>query len=184
MDLLVSYNIDMLQLANSLNDLPVMSLRTGGMVAKAERPIINPNNLKIEGWYCRDHFSKKQLILLTKDIRDIVPQGLAVDDYDVLSSPEDLIRIKEILDLDFQLITISVVTNNRRKLGKVSDFAANMSSFYIQKLYISQPVYRTLSGGQLSIDRSQIVEISPSRIIVRDVEEKVNSPVAALFGIR
>ena len=174
----------MLQLANSLSDLPVMSLRTGGMIARAEKPIINPNNLKIDGWFCRDQFSKNQLILLNKDIRDMVPQGLAVDDYDVLSVPEDLIRMKEIINLNFQLIGISVITNNHRKLGKVSDYAANMSSFYIQKLYISQPVYRTLSGGQLNIDRTQIIEISPDQIIVRDVDEKVRSPAAALLGIR
>lgn len=161
-----------------------MSLRTGGMVAKAERPIINPNNLKIEGWYCRDHFSKKELILLSKDIRDIVPQGLAVDDYDVLSDPEELIRMKEILSLDFDLMGKVVVTDTKRRLGKVSDYASDVASFFIQKLYISQPVYKTLAGGQLSIDRTQIVEITPDRIVVRDVDEKVGSPVTAMLGIR
>jgi len=174
----------MLQLANSLTDLPVMSLRTGGMVAKAERPIIDPNNLKIEGWYCRDHFSKTELILLSKDIRDIVPQGLAIDDYDVLSKQEELIRMKEILRLNFELIGKAVVTDTKRRLGKVSDYAADVSSFFITKLYISQPVYKTLSGGQLSIDRTQIVEITPSQIVVRDVDEKLRSPAAALLGIR
>ncbi len=174
----------MLQLANSLNDLPIMSLRTGGMIAKAERLIIDPNNLKIIGWYCRDQFSKQQLILLAKDIRDIVPQGLAVDDYDVLTNAEDLVRLKDILNLDFVLLGKPVVTNNRRKVGKVTDYAADVSTFFIIKLYISQPVYRTLSGGQLSIDRSQIVEISPHQIIVRDVDEKVGSPISALLGAR
>ena len=174
----------MLQLANSITDLPVMSLRTGGMVAKAERPIVDPNNLKIVGWYCRDHFSKKELILLSKDIRDIVPQGLAIDDYDVLSSPEELIRIKDVLELNFELIGKPVVTDTKRRLGKVSDYAADVSSFFIIKMYISQPIYKSPAGGQLSIDRSQIVEITPDHIVVRDVDEKVRSPAAALLGIR
>lgn len=173
----------MLQLANALDGLAVMSLRTGGMVARAERPIINPNNLKIEGWYCRDHFSKEELILLIKDLRDIVPQGLAIDDYEVLSKPDELIRLKDILDLDFQLIGKPTMTNNGRKLGKVSDFATDMTSFFIKKLYVNQPVYRTISGGQLNIDRTQIVEITPKQIVVRDVDQKVGSPVAAFLGV-
>ena len=177
---IVSYNMHMLQLANSLANLPVMSLRTGGMIAKAERPIIDPNDLKIIGWYCQDHFSKKEMILLSKDIRDIVPQGIAVDDHESLSEPEDLIRIKNILEIDFELIGKTVYTDTKRRLGKVSDYAADGSSFYIKKFYINQPVYRSISGGQLSIDRTQILEITPSRIVVADVDDKVGASAPAL----
>lgn len=160
-----------------------MSLRTGGMIAKAERPIIDPNDLKIVGWYCRDHFSKKELILLSKDIRDIVPQGIAVDDHEALSDPEELIRMKDILELEFELLGKTVVTDTKRRLGKVSDYATDTSSFFIKKFYINQPVYRALSGGQLSIDRTQIIEITPNKIVVRDVGDKVQSPAAALLGV-
>lgn len=174
----------MLQLSSSLKDLPVLSLRTSGVIAVAVKPVINPNNLKIEGWYCRDQFSKKTLILLAKDIRDIVPQGLAVDDHDVLAEPEELIRMKEILALDFELLGKPAYTDMKRKLGKVSDFATDMESLFIQKLYIAQPLYRNLSGGQLSIDRTQIVEITNQRVTVRDVDEKAGSPVTAMLGVR
>lgn len=174
----------MLQLANSITNMPVMSLRTGGMIATAERPIINPNNLKIEGWYCRDQFSKQTLILLAGDIRDIVPQGLAVDDYDVLTEPEELIRLKEILEINFEVIGKPVVSDSKRRIGKVNDYALDAKSFYIQKLYVAQPVYKNFAGGQLSVDRTQIIEITPRQITVRDVEEKAGSPVAALFGVR
>ena len=150
----------------------------------AEKPIINPNNLKIEGWYCTDHFNKSTLILLTKDIRDIVPQGLAIDDYDRLSEPEDLVRLQEILKINFELIGKHTITDQKRKLGKVSDYAADTNSFTVQKLYINQPMYKNLTGGQLSIDRSQIVEITDKHIMVRDVDVKVGSPVTALLGIR
>lgn len=174
----------MLQLSNSLLDIPIMSLRTGGLVGTARKPIINPNNLKIEGWYAEDHFSKKTLILLSKDIRDIVPQGLAVDDHDVLSEPGELIRLKDVLSLNFELIGKPTYTDTKRRLGKVSDYATDMQSLYIQKLYIAQAIYRNLSGGQLSVDRTQIVEITPKDVTVRDVSEKVGSAVNAFVGVR
>ena len=169
----------MLQLSNSLLNIPVLSLRTTGVVAIAEKPIINPNNLKIEGWYCIDQFSKNTLILLTKDIRDIVPQGLAVDDYDRLSDPEELVRIQDIIQLNFEMIGKPVITETKRKVGKVSDYAVDVASYFIQKLYISQPVYRNLSGGQLSIGRTQIVEITNRNIVVRDVNQKIRAAAPA-----
>ena len=60
----------MLRLSESLVNRPVMSLRTGQQVVTAHEPIINPNNLKIEGFYCSDCFSKEELVLLYQDIRD------------------------------------------------------------------------------------------------------------------
>jgi len=175
--------IKMLQLANTLINIPIMSLRTGGMVATADTPIINPNNLKLEGWYCHDQFSKKTLILLTRDVRDLVPQGLAVDDYNVLAEPEELVRLKDVLHLNFELIDKQVITDNKRKLGKVGDYASDTTSFMIQKLYVNQPVYKNLSDGQLIVDRSQIIEINDRQIIVRDVDEKIGSAIPAVLGL-
>lgn len=172
----------MLQLSSALLNIPVMSLRTGGQVALAELPIINPNNLKIEGWYCDDHFSKEKLILLTQDIREIVPQGFAVDDHDVLSPPEELIRLQSILELNFALLGKQVITNHRRRVGKVTDYATDTSSLIIQKLYVSQPIYKNITGGNLTIDRSQIIEITDRYVKIRDVDEKVANPLPAALS--
>ena len=170
----------MLRLSNALIDVPIMSLRTTGMVATANQLIINPNNLKIEGWYCTDHFSKSALILLAKDVREIVPQGIAIDDYDVLTSPDELIRLKDVIKLNFVVIGKPVTTDQKRRVGKVSDFAVDTNSFYIKKLYISEPLYRNFSGGQLSIDRTQIVEITDKKITVRDVDQKAGVAMPAM----
>lgn len=147
-----------------------MSLRSSGKIAIAIRPIINPNNLQVEGWRCEDSFSKTELILLKQDVRDFVPQGIAVNDHDVLSEPEELIRLREVLELDFEVIGKHVVTNRRRRLGKVNDYALDPITMKIQKLYVSRPVYKSLSDGQLSVDRSQIIEITTSTVVVRDTE--------------
>lgn len=157
-----------------------MSLRTGDEVATALAPIINPNNLKIEGWYCIDRFNKGQLILLEQDVRDILKQGLVVNDHDVLVEPGDLVRLKSIIDLGFELIDKPVLTDGKKRLGKVNDYAIEVETMYIQKLYISQSIIKNISGGNLSVDRNQIIEITPRKIVVQDPLQPTRAAVAAM----
>ena len=170
----------MLQLSESLFTKPVMSLRTGQPVATTGRLIINPNNLKIEGFYCQDRFNKEELVLLYQDIRDIIPQGFVVDDHDVLVSPEELIRLKDVMALDFKLIGKPVVTVSGTRVGKVGDFATEMDTFYIQKLYVSQSMLKSFTGGNLGVDRNQINEITDKKIIINELLKGVPAGAGAL----
>lgn len=148
---------------------PILSLRTGVEIAVAVRPIINPTNLKIEGFYCHDSQDrKKQLILVHQDIREIIKKGFVVNDYEVLVEPDELVRLHETIAANFEALGKTVVTVSKERLGKVNDYAVDSQSLYIQKLYISQSILKSLSNGQLSVDRSQIVEITPKKIVVKD----------------
>lgn len=169
----------MLQLSASLLNRPVMSLRTGGLVATTETAIINPNNLKIEGFYCQDQFSKNKLILLSQDIRDVLDEGIVVNDHEVLSQTDELVRLKPVMDIQFELLGKSVQTTAKEKVGKVSDFAADNQTFYVQKLYVSQSLLKSLSTGQLSIDRTQIIEITNRRIVIKELLKPVKTGVIA-----
>lgn len=159
----------MLQLSSAFANKAVMSLRTGTAVANIGQPVINPNNLKIEGFYCEDIFSRSQLVLLHQDIREILPQGFVVDDVDVLVPPAELVRLEDVLSLNFQLIGKPVETQSKEKVGKVADFATELESMYIQKLYVSRSVLKSLTTGQLSVDRNNIIEITNRRIIITDL---------------
>ncbi len=145
-----------------------MSLRTGGQVALATPPIINPNNLKVDGWYCQDRFSKDTLILLSQDVRDFIKQGLVINDHDNLSTVDELIRLKDILNLNFELLGKPVVTLSKQKIGKVSYFAVEIDSLNIQKIYLTRPILKNLSGGSLGVDRSQIIEITNRKIVIQE----------------
>jgi sporulation protein YlmC with PRC-barrel domain len=173
----------MLQLRKMIVNRPVLSLRTGGTIATAGNPIINPDNLKIEGFYCTDRFAKGSLVLLTQDIRDLLPQGYAVNDHDVLTHPEDLVRLQNVLRVKFDVMDKPVYTVNKKRLGKINDYAVDSETLYIQKLYVGQSFLKSLSGGQLSIDRSQIVEITDKKIIVQEplqgVKAEAASPLSA-----
>lgn len=156
-----------------------MSLRTGGQVATAMTPIINPNNLKIEAWYCQDKFSKNTLILLSQDIRDVIKQGLVVNDHESLSEPNELIRLKEIIDMGFELLGKPVVTVDKQKMGKVTDFAVEVETFYIQKIYLTQSLIKNFSGGNLGVERNQIVEITNRKIVIQNPLKPLKANIAA-----
>jgi sporulation protein YlmC with PRC-barrel domain len=167
----------MLQLSASLINKPILSLRTGMPIATAISAIFNPNNLKVEGFYCQDRFDKTELILLYQDIREILPQGYVVNDHDVLVEPEELVRLKDVLELRFELIGKQVETTAKEKVGKVSDYATETETMFVQKVYVSQSILKSFTGGSLSIDRSQINEITPRRIIINELLKKAPSPV-------
>lgn len=167
----------MLQLSSTLLNQSVLSLRTGGVVATAIGPIINPNNLKIEGFYCDDRFDKNQLILLTQDIRDRVERGFVINDHEVLVEPEELIRLQKVLKLQFSLIGKPVVTVKKQRLGKINDYAVDDVAMYLQKIYVGQSILKSLTGGNLSIDRSQIVEITDRKIVVQEPLKGVKDSV-------
>lgn len=146
----------------------MLSLRTGQQVATAHEPIINPNNLKIEGFYCTDRFSKAELVLLYQDVRDVIPQGLVVDDHDVLVEPRELVRLKEVMATGFTLIGKPVVTVSKQHMGKVSDYATEIETMYVQKIYVTQGMFKSMVSGNLGVDRNQINEITDRQIIIND----------------
>ncbi len=170
MTTLIRYTVSMLQLSGALLNKSVLSLRTSSPVASVTAAIINPDNLKIEGFYCEDRFDKKKdLVLLYQDIRDIMHNGYVVNDHDVLVEPGELVRLKKVLELNFELIGKPVVTVSKQKVGKVSDYATEVETMSVQKIYVSQSLVKSFTGGSLSIDRNQVQEITPRRIIISDL---------------
>ncbi len=164
-----SYTKSMLRMSNSLVNVPVLSLRLGEPVAMTTEVIINPHNLKIMGWRCLPNDGGEELILLTEDVREETPKGLAVNDIDALVDMEDLVRHREVLEIRFKLIEKPVRTK-RQKIGKVSDYTYN-DGMFIQKLYVEKSLMKVWSSEDtIVIDRAQILEITDKFILVKDTE--------------
>jgi hypothetical protein len=161
----------MLKLSGNLINIPVISLRTGRRIAIAEQPIVNPHNLKIIGWWCKTNKADGLKVLLTEDVRDSLGKGMAVNDEDALSDPEDLVRHKETLKVKFQLIEKTVKTK-RQKIGKIQDYSYN-DGMFVQKLYVERSLIKVFSKEDIVIvDRTQILEVTDNYILVRDTEVK------------
>src|SRR5687768_6144622 len=121
----------MLKLFESTPGTKVVSLRVGGPIATIVGPLINPNNLYIEGWFVEDIRSKQKLILLSSDVRDILPQGFAVNDHEVLSDADDLVRLKELIALKFDLLGLKVSSQSGKNYGKISDYAFETNNMFV-----------------------------------------------------
>lgn len=165
----------MLQLSTTFYNRKILSLRTGGPIGFAHSPLINPTTLKIEGWYASAAADRTPYIVPANEVRDIITKGIVVNDHASLTHVEDLVRLKEIIELRFELIGKVVKTDRKRKLGKVHDYAVDDQALIIKQLYVAQNVLKSLIGQQLIIDRTQIIEINDRAIIVKEPTVKARA---------
>jgi sporulation protein YlmC with PRC-barrel domain len=83
------------------------------------------------------------------------------------------------LSLRFELIGKPVVTVSGQKVGKVSDYATETETMFVQKVYVAQSLLKSFTGGSLSIDRTQINEITPRRIVINELMKGAAAPATA-----
>ncbi|HUB94250.1 MAG TPA: PRC-barrel domain-containing protein, partial [Verrucomicrobiae bacterium] len=92
----------------------------------------------------------------------------------------ELIRMADLFRINFTLLGKPVVTSSGTKLGKVSDYAVNTDNMFIQKMYVSQSMFKNFNGGNLGVDRSQIIEINDKKVIVADLTQKMPARAGAM----
>ncbi len=158
----------MYSLASDLVDQPIISLQTGQVVAWAAPPVLNIDNLEVVAFTCVIPHQKEPLLLLTGDIRQYAADCIIIDDEDELTSPHDIVRFTTDLSHNYSPLGKPVVADTGRKLGTVEDYSINLETHRVQKLYIRQSLLRALFGSNLIIDRTQIIDITPKQITVRD----------------
>jgi hypothetical protein len=166
----------MLILATSLINTPLLSIRMGGNIGSANEPIINPHNLHIDGFYCSTSENDNGIIL-DMDIREISGKGLIIDDHFNVSDEDDLVRLKDIINIKFKLIG-KPIYSGRTKLGKITDYAIDTKSLFVIKLYAQPSILKSVKTDQLIFDRTQIIEITDHKVVVSGPESKQFS----LFG--
>jgi len=145
-----------------------MSLQTGTQVGLATGHIIDPRRLTIVAFYCEGPLIDfAPAILHVSDIREFSSIGLIVDSGENIMPPDDLVRLKEIMDYKFEIEGRQVVEEGGHKLGKVNSYTVDSESFYIMKLHVKPTFLQSFGQTELLIDRTQIREINDKQIVVR-----------------
>lgn len=127
--------------------------------------ILNPSDLSFVGFYLEND---TQNILLSRDIREVNKNQVIIDSSDVLVAPEDLHRLKEVLEAKFQLLGAKVCTKSGKKLGAVNEYIVDDVSWMIQKIHVRQSLLRSFMNSTLIVDRRQVIDVADGTLIVED----------------
>lgn len=168
----------MYSLASSLKGQPIISLQTGQIIGWLIQPILDISNLEMVAFTCRVPHRSAAQIIVARDIRQFASDCLIVDDEDALSEPEDIVRLNTNLSNPYTPVGKRVFADTGRHLGTVEDYSLNVDTSRIQRIYVRQSFLRHWFSANLIIDRTQILDVTPERITVRDstVTDTVISP--------
>lgn len=163
----------MLVLGSRFHHTAIMSLQTGGPLAHIERPIIDPRDLTIVAYEVEGTLlDQRPAFIRTKEIREVSGIGMIVDSSDDIVGLDDVITLKQLVELHFTLVGLPVVDEHGHKLGKVSDYTLETKGFTIQQLGVRRGILKSFNDTGLLINRQQIIEINDHQIIVRSTAKK------------
>lgn len=172
----------MLLLGSKMIGMPVLSLHVGGMIAQTREAVVDPEDLKIVAYTLEGPLIKNDPevgnILDINDVREMSETGLIVDSSDRFTTRDDVIRFDKIMSLGFNLIGLKVVTPDGKKLGKVIDYTVDTSTFMVYQLIIQRPFMSSLIDPELTINRSQIVEIDDYKVTIKHDKTQIKVPKA------
>lgn len=157
----------MILLESTLSNIPIMGVQTGSELARLSSPVIDPATLSIVAYVVSGRLlAHHPTYLRIADIRELSDIGVIVDSIDEFVEPGDVIKIDEIVRLQFTLNDMRVRDEKGTNLGKVVDFTIDTGSFYIQQLTVRRPLMRSLTDTELLVHRTQIIEINDKAIVV------------------
>ncbi len=153
---------------------PVLSLHVGGAIAHVSDIIIDPNDLKIIGFQVSGPLVRGDVgdVLLADSIREFSRAGMIVDSIDEFVDGEEVIRIRDVLKLNFSLLDLKVVSESKTKLGKVTDYVVDSNHWSVHQIIVQRPFIKALLDPELIIARSEIIEVNDYQIIVKDEHSK------------
>ncbi len=157
----------------------VLSVQASGPIGRIISSIIDPDNLQIIAFRLEGPgVDRRQNILDTRSIREYSKYGMVIDTADELMADGEVVRISEVLGLNFNLIGLKVETKKGSNLGKVIDFTLTPDDFVTQQLIVKRPAIKSFIDPELTIPRQEIIEVTDYKIIVKN-EEKVIKKLAA-----
>ena len=171
----------MLVVGSKLIGTPVMSLHVGGELARTKRAIVDPEDLRVIAYELTGAHVRgmRETILRTDDVREYGRLGLIVDSVDELVAREDVVRIDEVMKLKFDLIGLKVVTKKGRKVGRLTDYTVDAQTFLVQQIIVQKSFATSLVATERTIDRSEIVEVTDGKIVIKDDKAKAKSKARA-----
>ncbi len=171
--------------------IPILDKVSKGLLGKISDFIVNPANGEILAFFTR---KDRKLILPTVDVARVTSEAIFVEDPEAMATPDEIIRISEVIQLHTPIFGNKVFTVSRQYLGEVVDFRFETNGWVLTKLDVAKKILGIPTEQKL-INSSQIIRIKSNEITVRDavvklhekksaVKEKVPDLTTATFKIK
>ena len=169
----------MLLRTSQLLNVPVMSLQTGKQIAASSRVMLDPSDLKIIAFeLVGEGLNEHPSFLRIQDVREVSDIGFIIDSSEEIVGLEDVISLKELYELHFDLEGLRVIDTQKQKLGKVEGSVFNTDTFTVEQLRVKRPLLKSFGDAELLIGHKQIVEINDHEVIVKAPTIKANQRTA------
>ncbi|MFH0834008.1 MAG: hypothetical protein V2A63_01290 [Patescibacteria group bacterium] len=149
--------------------LPIREKLSRGLLGRVEEFVVNPTNGEVLAFFTR---KDKRLLLPTADVSKISADTVWVENPEALATPDEIIRIAEVIKLNIPIFSNRVFTVSRQFLGEVIDFRFETNGWILTRLDVAKRILGIPTAQKL-INSSQIVRIKSNEITVRDAVVQV-----------
>ncbi len=149
--------------------IPIRDRLSKGLLGKVNDFVVNPANGEVLAFFTR---RDRRLLLPIADISKVVGGTVWVENPEALATPDEIIRISEIIKLNTPIFNNKVFTVSRQYLGEVVDFRFEINGWMLTKINVAKKILGIPTEKKL-INSSQIVRIKSNEITVRDAVVRV-----------
>ncbi|MCL2085959.1 hypothetical protein FWH09_03440 [Candidatus Saccharibacteria bacterium] len=153
---------------------PILSLHSGSPIGTVVKPIMVPGLLQIAGLFVSSPLlnKKESYILQSNAIRELSRHGIVINSIDDVSPADDLLRFKELIEINFDLLECRVKTKSGTRLGSVTNYILD-GLLMVRQIVVKPSMLKSLSTTPLFIPRTAILEIKDRDIIVADTTKQI-----------
>lgn len=151
------------------------------LIGHIQEIVINPEDGRLAGLIIKEGFGKGKLkAVAEKDMLGLNEKFVLISSYNALGDLDEIVRIKNILDLGIKIKNCKVQTISGIVLGKTVDYSVDFKLGKLSRLYVNPKNWRKITRQHI-IDSKCIIRIEKDKIIVDDtcLKEKKGSGLRA-----
>lgn len=154
--------------AKNILDLPIATIDEKAKIGLVKQIVVDKKNAKVLGFivHINSFLFGKNLFLSESDVLDIDSNGLTTQNKENLIDPQEVMRVKKIIDERFNIFGLDAITKSKKRLGKISNFVIETQTLQIVKFYIN-----TMFENKI-INFDKVYKITKKEIIFEEDTER------------
>lgn len=126
--------------------------------------IVDPENGRILAFLINMGLFRKPKVISEKDVLELRPDGLHIQNEKFLVCPSEIVRVKEVLERKIKILDAKAQTESKKSLGKIEDFLIETETLSIFKFYIKGGLF----SPSLILPYDKVIKIEKGKIIFSD----------------